>query len=96
MTENEALEELKTFPTNCLDFKENQALQVAIQALEEIQQYKALGTLEEIRFMKTVYEMSDDMYNSLCSAVREKMAYQAIGTVEEFKMLKERLADDGK
>lgn len=35
MTESEALEELKTFPINCLDFKENQALQVATKALEK-------------------------------------------------------------
>ena len=49
MTENEALEELKTFPANCLDFKENQALHVATKALEEIQQYRAIGTVEEIK-----------------------------------------------
>lgn len=35
MTESEALEELKIFPINCLDFKENQALQVATKALEK-------------------------------------------------------------
>lgn len=43
MTENEALEELKTFPVNCLDFKENQALQVAIKALEELKELKNGG-----------------------------------------------------
>ena len=35
MTEQEALEELKTFPISCLDFKENQALGMAIKALEK-------------------------------------------------------------
>ena len=52
MTENEALEELKTFPINCLDFKENQALQVAIKALSEIQKYRAIGTIEEFKDLK--------------------------------------------
>lgn len=52
MTENEALEELKTFPINCLDFKENQALQVAIKALEEIRAYRAIGTIEEFKALK--------------------------------------------
>lgn len=52
MTRNEALEELKTFPVSCLDFKENQALQVAIKALEEIQQYRALETVEELKTFK--------------------------------------------
>ena len=35
LTEREALEELKTFPISCLDFKENQALDMAIKALEK-------------------------------------------------------------
>lgn len=52
MTENEALEELKTFPINCLDFKENQALQVAITALEKLKQYRAIGTVEEFKALK--------------------------------------------
>lgn len=34
MNVSEAIEELKTFPINCLDFKENQALQVATKSLE--------------------------------------------------------------
>ena len=52
MTENEVLEELKTFPVNCLDFKENQALHIAIQALEEVQAYRAIGTIEEFKALK--------------------------------------------
>lgn len=34
MTEQEALAELKSFPVNCLDFKEQIALDMAIAALE--------------------------------------------------------------
>ena len=35
MTEIETLEELKTFPISCLDFKENQALDMAIKSIEK-------------------------------------------------------------
>lgn len=52
MTVNEILLELKTFPINCLDFKECQTLDRAIKALEEIQQYRAIGTVEEFKMLK--------------------------------------------
>ena len=35
MMEQEAVAELKTFPVNCLDFKEQMALNMAIEALEK-------------------------------------------------------------
>lgn len=68
MTENEALEELKTFPINCLDFKENQALQVAIKALSEIQKYRAIGTIEEFKALKEKNEPKemDRFYCPIC------------------------------
>lgn len=46
MTEAEALAELKSFPVNCLDFREQMALDMAIEALEEVQRYRAIGTVE--------------------------------------------------
>ena len=52
MTESEAMAELKTFPVNCLDFMENQALDVAISALEEVQELHAIGTVSEFRELK--------------------------------------------
>ena len=64
MTESEALAELKTFPVNCLDFIENQALGVAISALEEIQQYRAIGTVEQFRELEEK-KISDREENAL-------------------------------
>ncbi len=56
MTENEAIEVLKEkyrTMSMCLDVEDckrnNQAISKAITALEEIQQYRALGTMEELR-----------------------------------------------
>lgn len=52
MTENEAIEELKSFPISCLDFNEKQALDIAIKVLSEIVQYKAIETVEEFKTLK--------------------------------------------
>lgn len=59
------------------------------KALEEIQAYRAIGTVEQLQFMKSVSEMSDDMLKSLADSIRARMKYEAIGTVEEFKELKD-------
>ena len=91
MTENEAIGMLKiqrTF-TNSANAKV-EAIDMAIQALEEIQQYRAIGTVEQLQFMKSVCDMSDDMLKSLADSIRARMKYEAIGSVEEFKALKEK------
>lgn len=95
MTENEAINALKLEGGLQIDGKAKrvaqffEGLSVAEKVLEEIQQYKAIGTVEEIRFMKSACEMNDDVLNSLANSVREKMKYEAIGTLEEFKALKD-------
>lgn len=58
--------------------------------LEELQQYRAIGTVEQLQFMKSVCDMSDDMLKSLADSIRARMKYEAIGSVEEFKALKEK------
>ena len=51
MTENEAINELKNYRT-CSGTKFPKEIEVAIQALEEIQQYRAIGTVEEFKALK--------------------------------------------
>lgn len=58
----------------------NEALDMAIQALEEIQQYRAIGTVEEIQSIKDQLLMVKDMCKD----------YYEIGTIDEFKALKEK------
>ena len=50
------------------------------KALEEIQQYRAIGTVEELQDMKNKYQ----------EAVVDWRQYRKIGTIEEFKALKEK------
>lgn len=61
---------------NCV--REIEACRVAMQALEEIQQYRAIGTAEELQTLKE---------HIGAQVLRQ---YEAIGTVEEFKALKEK------
>ena len=63
-----------------IEFVTLEDLVEAIQALEEVQEYRAIGTVEEIREIFS-------LCNILSNVVKD---YSAIGTIEEFKALKEK------
>ena len=80
MTENEAIKILKR---DLAIQTENKALpdgikaiETAIQALEEIQQYRAIGTVEEVKELKDYKELYD--------------VYRNIGSINEFRNLKNK------
>lgn len=79
MTENEAIKQLQV---GYLGDTEDlvQAKHIAIKALEEIQQYRAIGTVEDIQM---IFQLCKDL-QVMCGK------YHEIGTVEEFKALKEK------
>ena len=56
MTENRCIEVLKKmkhmFTETCAKIDDNTALDMAVEAIEEIQQYRAIGTVEEIKATK--------------------------------------------
>lgn len=58
-----------------------EAMELAIKVFEEIQQYRELGTVEEIA---DYIKQSEEEFNML-------MEYRNIGTIEEFKALKEKV-----
>lgn len=78
MTENEAIKELKYIKRRCDDegrYKDCAALEKAIKALEEIQQYRAIGTIEEFKALKEKEERFDrniKMFNSIGLEIRAK------------------------
>ena len=80
MTENEAKELLDSF----YEMDEMYAAaQVAIKALEEIQQYRAIGTVEGYeRAIQTSIE-NYNLYREYKAKVQE---FEAIGTVEECRV----------
>ena len=86
MTIDEAIKQLQV---GYLGDTENlvQAKHIAIQALEEIQQYRAIGLTPEM-----VKEMIESEKQASIQAIfrgAELELYQEIGTVEEFKALKD-------
>lgn len=56
------------------------AVDVAIQALEKVQQYRAIGTLEELQDMKSDYS----------EALSDWRQYRKIGTFEECRTAREK------
>ena len=100
MTENEAIKSLqlegilkiKGTPKRMAEFFSG--LDVAITALEEIQQYRAIGTVEEfssalvdVKKLSRLYEKLNDQE---VSEYRKLSKYEAIGTVKECRKARKR------
>lgn len=77
MTENEAIKQLQV---GYLGDTEDlvQAKHIAIKALEEIQEYRAIGTIKQFEWCKDASHWKELFKDKL-------EQYEAIGTVEEFK-----------
>lgn len=93
MTENEAsvrLEVIRAGLLSGIDAKivsseENiKAITVIINALEEIQQYRAISTVEELQ----------DMKNNYFEALSDWRQYRKIGTLEECRAAVEKQTDE--
>jgi transcriptional regulator with XRE-family HTH domain len=87
MAEKEALKTLKelTFDAKSLECKKiNSALEMAIQALEEMQKIKELGDCYIIPKNSTWEVNGIDIHK----AIEDIQAYRAIGTVEELQAIK--------
>lgn len=69
------------------------AKQTAINALEEVQQYRAIGTLEELKeAMKYVWLVKK--HGTIGKALEECAEYESIGTPEEFRAAMEKQTDE--
>lgn len=91
MTENEAIRELEDYfaeeHKQTISFA---AITLARKALEEIQQYRAIGTVEELKSMKENGAFTGVELAQLAAMHMRLKEYSAIGTIEEFKALKEK------
>ena len=68
----------------------NEALEIAKQALEEIQQYRKIGTVEECRTLASIVNKVER--NELAKIIDEWLEYSKIGTVEECQEAREKQA----
>lgn len=67
-----------------------EALEVALSVLKEIQNYRKLGTLEELARAKKYIDLAKK-HGTIGEMIDECAAYEEIGTVEELKAQKENL-----
>lgn len=95
MTENEAIEELKMFPVwnmddqwlNADDMEE--LIHFCTQAIEEVQQYREIGTVRELKELKEcVFRGTEPA--SICIAMQYLKKYEAVGTIEECRAAVEK------
>lgn len=82
MTENEAIEELKCY-TSQSGTSHPEEIEIAIKALEEVQQYRAIGTPEELRSLKENGAFTGMELAQLAAMQMRLRKYMQIGTVEE-------------
>lgn len=90
MTESKAKEIIEALLFYDLSTDEETAVTVAVKALEEIQEYRAIGTVEELQSMKDNGAFSGMELAQLAIMQMRLKEYEAIGTVDEFKALKEK------
>jgi hypothetical protein len=96
MTENEAIKGLETSidlakmcTQNYERKREIQGYEMAINALEEVQQYRTIGTPEELKAaMKYVYLAKK--HGTVGQVIENCVKYEAIGTPEECRAAMER------
>lgn len=88
MTENESIETLKL--NRPFAYSELQkAIDMAIQSIEEIQQYRAIGTVDELKTAMKYVSLAK-RHGTVGKAIDSCAEYESIGTIDEFKSLKEK------
>ena len=66
----------------------NEALEIAKKALDEVQRYREIGTVEECRLMDSIISKLER--NELAKIMDEWLLYREIGTVEECRKTREK------
>lgn len=83
MTENEAIEIItNAVQTENMTVEQDKALSVAQKVFEEIQQYREIGTVEELRELKESSFSGIELVK-IAISVEELKEYKSIGTVKE-------------
>ena len=97
MTENEKLVRDETEAIECLKSNKptsgylmlQESIDMAIKALEEVQQYRAIGTVEELE-TASKYLRLVKKHGTVGKTIEECAEYEEIGTVEECRAAMEK------
>ena len=91
MTENEAIKIIREYSGLFPQARgEDEALEMAIKSLEDVQQYRAIGTVEELMRGKRYMNIAKH-HGIIGQVIDECVAYEAIGTPEECRAAVEAL-----
>lgn len=93
MTENEIIKMLeveKAYMDSHGGRSQSEALAYAIESVKEIQQYRTIGTVEDLKSMKENGAFTGVELAQLAAMQMRLKEYSAIGTIEEFKALKDK------
>ena len=72
--------------------KEIQSCEVAVKALEEVQRYREIGTLEELKAAMKYVHLAK-RYGTVGQVIENCVKYEEIGTVEECKEAVKKLKE---
>jgi hypothetical protein len=88
MTENEDIEDIEKILYMGVGRSgiDNENSKIA-KALNELMQYRAIGTVEKVSKIKELYDKAKWL---LDDERKKRRSYESIGTIEEFKALKEK------
>lgn len=93
MTEDITLEMINDIRAGYIDVWDDLTIDELFKTIEkehaEIQQYRTIGTIEELEAMKKSTLSAMELVDIWC-VLEDLKKYSAIGTVEEFKALKEK------
>lgn len=97
MTENEKLVRDETEAIECLKSNKptsgylmlQESIDMAIKALEEVQQYRAIGTVEELKAASKYLQLVKK-HGTVGKAIDACAEYEGIGTVEECREAMEK------
>ena len=90
MTENESvLITLQNAIECATDNITREDLEMMVKCLEELQQYRAIGTVEELKTAMKYVSLAKK-HGTVGMAIDACAEYESIGTIEEFKALKEK------
>lgn len=95
MTESEARGKIKYRIANEMnatggDKEAYEDLEIALQVMKELREYRELGTVEELQAMKENGAFSGVELAQIVATQMKLKEYKAIGTVEELQDLKEK------
>lgn len=96
MTEQEAIEDLIDFAIGASQEVSNLSLAIAIKALEEVQKYRAIGTVSELQDLVIgINALADSQFSAadmakLVNDMKSLYEYQQIGTPEECRAAVEK------